>query len=68
MLLVLFLSVGQLGELLGLPSWVIDLSPYAHVPRMPVESFDVVPLAVMTGLAAALLGVGWFGYRARDIG
>jgi putative exporter of polyketide antibiotics len=24
-------------------AWVIDLSPYGHVPRMPVEGFAVAP-------------------------
>ena len=63
-----FLTVGQLGELLRLPQWVIDLSPYVHVPRMPVESFEATPVLVMSALAVALLGVGWLGYRSRDIG
>ena len=67
-LVVVFVTVGQLGELLRLPQWVIDLSPYVHVPRMPVESFEATPVLVMTVLAVALLAVGWFGYRSRDIG
>ena len=66
--LVFFLTVGQLGELLRLPQTVIDLSPYVHVPKMPVESFAVGPSLLLTGLAAALLAAGWLRYRARDIG
>ncbi len=53
--LVLFLTLGQLGELLSLPQWVIDLSPYVHVPRMPVEAFTAGPSSVLTLLAAVLL-------------
>jgi ABC-2 type transport system permease protein len=66
--LVAFLVVGQLGELLRLPRWVIDLSPYVHVPKMPVEAFAAGPALVLAGLAAALLAAGWWNYRTRDIG
>jgi ABC-2 type transport system permease protein len=66
--LVLFLTVGQLGELLRLPQWVIDLSPYVHVPRMPVESFTAGPSLVLTALAAVLLAGAWLRFRTRDIG
>ncbi len=66
--LVFFLTVGQLGELLRLPQKVIDLSPYVHVPKMPVESFAVGPSLLLTGLAATLLAASWLRYRSRDIG
>ena len=66
--LVLFLTFGQLGELLRLPQWVIDLSPYVHVPRMPVESFTAGTSVVMTLIAALLLAASWLRFRTRDIG
>ncbi len=66
--LVLFLTFGQLGELLQLPTWVIDLSPYVHVPRMPVEAFSAGPSAVLTALAVVLLVGSWVRFRTRDIG
>jgi len=66
--LVAFLTFGQLGELLRLPQWVIDLSPYVHVPKMPVESFTAGPSLVLTGIAAVLLAGSWLRYRTRDIG
>ena len=45
-----------LGPLLGLPEWVMDVSPFTHVPLLPAASFDVVPLLVLTAVAAALCG------------
>jgi ABC-2 type transport system permease protein len=66
--LVLFLTLGQLGELLRLPQTAIDLSPYVHVPKMPVESFAVGPSVLLTGLAVALLALAWLRFRTRDIG
>ena len=64
----LFFVLGQLGELLGLPGWVIGLSPYTHAPAMPAEAFAPAPALVLTALAAALLAAAWWRYRARDIG
>jgi ABC-2 type transport system permease protein len=66
--LVLFLTLGQLGELLQLPRAVIDLSPYVHVPRMPVESFAAGSSLALTAAAAALLVLAWLRFRTRDIG
>jgi len=67
-LLALFLTLGQLGELLRLPGWLIDLSPYTHVPAMPVESFDLGPTVALTGFAAFALVATWLRYAVRDIG
>ena len=44
-IVVLFGTLGQIGELLNLPSWVLDLSPYSHAPRMPLEDFELGPCA-----------------------
>ena len=57
-----------IGELLGLPGWVLDLSPYTHAPHMPLEAFRAGPALVLSAIAAALLGVSWLRYRSRDIG
>lgn len=66
--LVVFVSLGQVGELLGLPRPLLDLSPYSHVPAMPQEPFRVVPSLIMTALATLILVVSWFAYTRRDIG
>jgi len=67
-LLAGFLTVGQLGELLRLPGWMIDLSPYTHVPAMPVDDFRAAPVLALTALTALAVLVSWQRYRARDIG
>jgi len=56
-----------LGPLLGLPEWVMDVSPFTHVPLLPAASVDVVPLLVLTAVAAALVAVGLVGLRRRDV-
>jgi ABC-2 type transport system permease protein len=56
-----------LGPLLGLPDWVMDLSPFTHVPLLPAASFDVVPLLVLTAIAAAFVVLGLVGFRRRNV-
>jgi ABC-2 type transport system permease protein len=67
-LLGLFLVLGQVGALLELPGWVTGLSPYEHVPKMPVERFRPLPSLVLTALAALCLVAAWWRFRSRDIG
>jgi ABC-2 type transport system permease protein len=56
-----------LGPLLGLPDWVMDVSPFTHVPLLPAAGFDVVPLVALTAVAAALVAVGLAGFRRRNV-
>lgn len=57
----------MLGETLRLPDWVDALSPFWHLPGVPVEPFDPLPAAAELALAAVLVLVGLWGYRRRDI-
>ena len=62
--------LGLLGEVLGLPHWLQDLSPYAHLPHLPAASVpgaDLVALAVLVAVGLALAGLGAVAYRRRDI-
>jgi ABC-2 type transport system permease protein len=67
-LLGLFLALGQVGSLLELPGWVTGLSPFEHVPALPVESFRVTPSLTMAAIALACLVAAWARFRSRDIG
>jgi ABC-2 type transport system permease protein len=57
----------MLGETLRLPDWVNGISPFWHLPGLPVDPFDAVPAVVELILAATLVLVGLWGYRRRDI-
>lgn len=57
----------ELGVLLGLSHWVVDASPFAHVPKLPGSAFTAMPLVWLTAIAAVLLGAGLVGFRRRGI-
>jgi ABC-2 type transport system permease protein len=60
--------IGLFADLLDLPSWVVDISPFQHVPAMPAEDFALGPLLALTAVAAGLTVVGLVGFRRRDAG
>ena len=66
-LLVLGLVVGQLGDLIGLPSWVQDLSPFRHVPAVPIETAEPAPLLILLAIATIVTVVAAACFKARDI-
>ncbi|MFI6395797.1 hypothetical protein ACIBHY_47720 [Nonomuraea sp. NPDC050547] len=42
-------------------------SAFSHVPKLPAESLNGLPLAVLTAMAAALIAAGSAGIRGRDL-
>ncbi len=64
--LVVFLLLGQLGSILELPQWALDLSPFTHVPAPP-DTIRVVPLAVLSALATTVTAAGLGALRRRDV-
>jgi ABC-2 type transport system permease protein len=56
-----------LGPLLSVPDWVMDLSPFTHVPLLPAAELSLTPLLAMTAIAAALAALGLIAFRRRDV-
>lgn len=65
--LVLGLVLGQFGELLGLPVWMQDLSPFRHSSAMPAEAFDPAGAVLMAAIAIALAVAAGRLIRERDL-
>jgi len=63
-----FVLLGELGPLFELSQVVMDVSPFAHVPRMPGGDFAIAPMLWLTAIAAGLIVIGLAGLRRRDVG
>jgi ABC-2 type transport system permease protein len=66
--LVVFAVLLELGALFGLDQRVIDVSPFAHAPKVPAAAFTATPLVWLSVIAVALAAAGLAGFRRRDIG
>jgi len=60
--------LGQLGPILQLPEKVLQISPFANVPKLPGHDLELLPLAILIAIAIALTAAGTWGYQRRDIG
>ncbi len=59
--------VVYLGNLLQFPEWMENLSPYSHVPQLPVEEINYGSITLLTSIAVVFTISGFIGYRRRDI-
>ncbi|MDJ1138367.1 ABC transporter permease [Streptomyces iconiensis] len=59
--------VGYLGKLLDFPDALNNVSPFGHVPALPAADMSWLPLLLLTAIAAALVAVGLYGFRRRDL-
>lgn len=69
-LLAAGLVLGQFGELLRLPAWLQNLSPFRHSPALPVENLDLTAITAalfLTGASAALAATAASLLRRRDL-
>ena len=67
-MLALSIVVGFLGQPLGLPNWLRQLSTFEHAPSPPSGDVEAVPLLVLTVIAGVLVAGGIVAFRQRDVG
>jgi ABC-2 type transport system permease protein len=65
--LLVFMTLGQLGSILNLSPWAMDLSPFTHVPKFPAAEVNAIPLVWLVLVSAALIAAGLVAFRRRDI-
>ncbi|MFC5802109.1 ABC transporter permease [Streptomyces formicae] len=61
------LGLGWIGPALDLPDAVMNLSPYAHLPKLPGPEMAWTPVLLLTAIAVALVAAGLAGFRRRDL-
>ena len=66
-LLGVMLFITMFGKALQLAQWVLDLSPFDHLSKLPAAAFTATPLVWLAVLALALATAGLVGCRRRDL-
>lgn len=63
--LIGFIALFLLGSLSGFPQLLLNLEPFAHIPRP--GAFTVTSLAWLLVIDAALIALGLIAFRRRDV-
>jgi ABC-2 type transport system permease protein len=61
------LLFGMVGSAMGLSQWVLDISPFTHLPHLPGGHVTALPLILLCAIAIAFTAVGVNGFRRRDV-
>ena len=64
--LVGFIALYLIGSLAGFSQWLLDLEPFAHIPRVG-SGFTPVPLVWLLVIDAVLTILGAVAFRRRDL-
>lgn len=65
--LVACVLFGLVGSAMGLSHWVLDISPFTHLPRLPGGDVTALPIVLLCGIAVVLTVAGVAGFRRRDV-
>ena len=65
--LAVFLLVLLVGTTLQLNQWLLDVSPFTHIPHLPGGTATATPFVALVAVAAVLAASGLTGLRRRDI-
>jgi ABC-2 type transport system permease protein len=55
------------GSLLGVPKWLVEVTPFAHVGLVPTQPFRGGAAAVMLAIAAAAGAAAMWAFTRRDM-
>lgn len=55
------------GPLVGVPKWLVDVTPFQHVGLVPAQPFRATSAAVMLGLAVVAVAAALAVFRRRDL-
>lgn len=60
--------VMYMGRVMNLPEWASKITPFGNIPQLSVQEFTIVPLIILTLIAAAFTMIGVWRFKERDIG
>jgi ABC-2 type transport system permease protein len=67
-LVVSAIFVGPMfGPTLGLPTWLLDLSPFTHVPSAPAVAISLGPVLGLVAVCALLAGAAALAMHHRNL-
>ncbi|HJR86719.1 MAG TPA: ABC transporter permease [Acidimicrobiia bacterium] len=66
-LLMVFLFLGQVGQILRFPDWLLNLSPFTHTAALTPDDLRLLPLLLLIAVVGILSGLGFFAFRRRDL-
>jgi ABC-2 type transport system permease protein len=55
------------GPLLGVPKWLVELTPFAHIGLVPTQAFRVSDALAMAALGVLGCGAALVAFRRRDL-
>lgn len=64
--LIGFVALYLIGSLAGFSQWLLDVEPFAHIPRIGT-GFTVVPLLWLSAIDVGLMILGAMAFRRRDL-
>ncbi len=64
--LVGFIALYLIGSLAGFPQWLLDVEPFAHIPRVGAN-FTGVPLLWLLAIDVGLITLGVMAFQRRDL-
>jgi polyether ionophore transport system permease protein len=65
--LAVYLVLLTVGASLQLDHWLLDLSPFTHIPKAPGLDVSATPLVWLAAIAVVLTAAGLTGLQRRDI-
>lgn len=59
--------VVYLGQLLNIQNWLKAITPFYHIPEIPVEDMDYLGISILIILSVLLIVIGLIGFKRKDI-
>lgn len=49
------------------PRWLVELTPYGHIPKYPIEAWDLATTGILLAIASTLGVLGFLRFRTRNL-